>query len=97
MVEINHHRVIVVSDTVERGTDPSFTSIDIRGIAEYLLQGVEKGCIFVPVFVGCGCSKHEAAVCKELVQMGVSLHNEIFMDKLITSAAISHIQSYFHK
>lgn len=86
--------VVVLSNELDASIEPTSSCMDVRGIAEHLTTGMEKGETLVPVFIGCGCAKHEVAVCKEIANLGFSLQHEMFMDRSITSAAISHIQSY---
>ena len=63
-------------------------------IARHLTRCMDKGIAYVPVFLGCGCARHEVALCKELHVLGYQLHNEMFMDNIVTSATISNIELY---
>jgi len=72
--------------------------LDIKGIARHLTtRCMDKGIAYVPVFLGCGCARHEVALCKELRSLGYKLHNEMFLDDVVTTAAISNIAAYTKK
>ena len=73
---------------------PTVAELDIKGIARHLTRCMDKGIAYVPVFLGCGCARHEVALCKELHVLGYQLHNEMFMDNVVTSATISNIELY---
>lgn len=73
---------------------PTVAELDIKGIARHLTRCMDKSIAYVPVFLGCGCARHEVALCKELRLLGYQLHSEMFMDKVVTSATISNIELY---
>ena len=81
---------------VPKGLDvvPTVAELDIKGIARHLTRCMDKGIAYVPVFLGCGCARHEVALCKELRVLGYQLQNEMFMDNVVTSATISNIELY---
>lgn len=74
---------------------PTVAELDIKSIARHLTtRCMDKGIAFVPVFLGCGCARHEVALCKEIRSLGYKLHNEMFLDDVVTTAAISNIAAY---
>jgi hypothetical protein len=86
-------RVLVVPKDMDIA--PTITEIDIKGIAMHLTSRfMDKDVAYAPVFLGCGCAQHEVALCKELRAMGYKLHNEMFIDKIVTTATISNIAVY---
>lgn len=81
---------------VPKDTDvaPTVAELDIKGIARHLTRCMDKGIAYVPVFLGCGCARHEVALCKEFRELGYQLHNEMFVDNVLTTATISNIELY---
>lgn len=73
---------------------PTVAELDIKGIARHLTKCMDKSVVYAPIFLGCGCARHEVALCKELHVLGYQLHNEIFMDNVVTTVTISNIQLY---
>lgn len=73
---------------------PTVAELDIKSIARHLIRCMDKNVAYVPIFLGCGCARHEVALCRELLGLGYKLHNEVFMDNVVTSATISNIELY---
>ena len=84
--------VLVVPKTIDIA--PTILDIDIDGIAMHLTRTMEIGSVYVPVFIGCGCARHEVALCQKLRVLGYRLRYEMFMDNFVTSAAITNIENY---
>lgn len=85
--------LVLHTDTVN--DKPSTQELDTDVVARWLhTKLIDCNQPITPVCIGCGCCVHETKILRKLIELGHTLHNEIFMDRFVTSATLETVRVY---
>jgi hypothetical protein len=88
--------VVVLTSQQTKSAIPSVDEMDVPHMAQYIIENVveDKSVEHVIVFLCCGNCIVETQILNALKNNGLNIGNEVFMDKMFTTAAINQIQVY---